>query len=66
MVYFLSELATILETLIDYLQRFYLLAKGEVRKLWSYSHFTGSGNGTGSGDRAWYRFGYRCQIMVPD
>ena len=33
---FLNELATVLETLIYYLQQFYLLVKrGEVQKLWS-------------------------------
>ena len=64
---FLSELATVLETLIYYLQRLYLLANGEVQKLWSYSHFTGSGNGTGSGDRALYRvrYQYRIVLVVP-
>ena len=44
---FPNELATVLETLIYYLQRCYLLVKGgEVQVLWSYSHFTGSGNGS--------------------
>ena len=38
----LDELTTVVETLIYYLRRFYLLVKGgEVRKLRSYSHFTG-------------------------
>ena len=33
-----------------------------MRNLWSYSHFTGSGNG--SGDRAWYRS--QSMVRVPD
>ena len=63
---FLDELATVLETLIYYLQRFYLLVKrGEVQKLWSYFHLqalatvpvpvTESSTGTSFGDRSWYR-----------
>ena len=61
---FVDELATVLETLI-YLQRFYSLFKGrEVRKLWSYSHFIGSGNIYGTSDRAWYRPRYRLKGLV--
>ena len=64
--YFLDELATVLETLIYYLQRFYLLVKGEeVQKLCSYFHFqalatvtvpvTESSTSTSHGDRSWYQ-----------
>ena len=63
---FLDALATVLETLIHYLQRFYLLFKGgEVQKLWSYFHFqalaivpvpmTESSTSTSYGDRSWYQ-----------
>ena len=36
-----------------------------MQKLWSFSHLTSSGNGSGSGigDRAWYRFRYQCEIQ---
>ena len=34
-------------------------------KLWSYSHYTGSGDGSGTGNRAWYRSLYRRQSLVP-
>ena len=37
-----------------------------MQKLWSYFHFTGSGNGSVTGDRAWFRFEYRSQSLVPD
>ena len=61
---FLNELATVLETLIYYLQRFYLLFKEE--KCENYGHapilqalvtvpVPVTGTGTGSGDRAWNR-----------
>ena len=68
----LDELATVLETLINYLQRFYLRFKGrEVRKLWSYSHLPALKTvpvpvtEPGTGDRAWFRISLVVPVPVP-
>ena len=68
---FLDELATVLETLIYYLQRFTYLSREE--KCENHGHTSisqplatvpvpmaesSTGSGTSSGDRAWFRFWY--------